>query len=1622
LSITLNATLKTAQDGDSHKIIAEIKNAGGQSIPLEGNLLTAETTDETNPNVITHSTGRVCSISVFGTDKLQYIYSDIERKIFETTVTLDDTTDLGLGGAVTITDCTIVELADATIGLVFTCYDGSDYYLRQTILSITGVVSSNALIETYAIASYPTIRSPFCILMASGDYLLVYIVEDTNPEWNINKRTCDDFSSWSAEAVIEPAGISTEEKYNVSLCQIDTDDVFILFDYTDATDITNCYYSISANDGVDWASAVEITTYATTSRYARHPIAAQQATTEMHIVYNEVEIPIDSFDVYDTTGPGGDFADSKGFKGAVFDGSHHIFFVPYDDGAPSGQVTRYDMDGDFTNAASWAVYDTTSPGGDYADSKGFWGAVFADSHYIFFVPNFNGAYFGQVTRYDMDGDFTNAASWAVYDTTGPGGAFANSKGFRGAIFDGSRYIFFVPNNNGAAFGQVTRYDTQGVFTEAASWAVYDTTEVHANSKGFWNAVFDGSRYIFFVPNNNGAVFGQVTRYDTQGAFTEAASWAVYDTTEVNANSLGFRGGVFDGSRYIFFVPNHNGQVTRYDTHGDFTNAASWAVYDTTGPGGAFANSKGFWGGVYDGSHYIFFVAYNNGSFSGQMTRYDTRGAFTEAASWAVYDTTDVNADSKGFAGAVYDGSRNIFFVPSNAPAPFGQVTRYDTQSDYKWSKQATSLYKINNWGGAAWALSFGLPSYSVYDTTGPGGDFADSKGFSNAVFDGSRYIFFVPNDNGAPFGQVTRYDTQGAFDAAGSWAIYDTTGPGGDFADSKGFSNAVFDGSRYIFFVPNDNGAPFGQVTRYDTQGAFDAAGSWAIYDTTGPGGDFADSKGFSSAVFDGRYIFFVPNDNGAPFGQVTRYDTQGAFDAAGSWAVYDTTGPGGDFANSKGFSSAVYDGSRYIFFVPFDNGAYFGQVTRYDTKGAFDNADSWAVYDTTGPGGDFADSKGFSSAVFDGRYIFFVPFENGAYFGQVTRYDTHGAFDNAASWAVYDTTDVHANSKGFSSAVYDGSRFIFFVPQNNGATFGQVTRYDTHGAFTSARSWAVYDTTDVHADSKGFRGAVFTGSRYIFFAPYFNDDYSGQVTRYDTQGDFNGAAPKFIEGVDNSDTVICLEPTTNDFYAFWETSLSLKWDKEVTTFDLSPYLSTDKDIIIERTIDNKSARLSFTLVSAHYFDESNVFAMLKIYIKKGSILTCRLGENVSSSEYWQNQGTFHVKNRSLSYKKGVMPLIQVICADSSSPLADMELITTQQYTGAFPETIITAILNQKGAIDHSNISISEIDDRTPLYSAWTNAKILDIVGSICDRFGYFLRCDVDNSFDVKKITDEAGTDHAYTNLTDILEFTPDNDYSDYVNRIIVQSEERLFSQIIYPEKEIQISHGTIGWWQGNEEIKIPYADDYSLQCLSPYPDVKNLKGNFLFKDKLKWTWTADASNTFGTLKLDAPLLITELALAITGSLSLGTLPIVGNFVKAVALLEIFRILGSVTNWQATIIAQPIGYVKASVEGIADDTVFQTKMGRVIKRTIAEPLAYTDAQCTFVAEHEMLITRLQRSRVTINKIGHLQDEEGDTISVLHPISQANVKLYITNITRRIRIPSKSDAAGGMFDTIEGWQI
>ncbi len=375
-----------------------------------------------------------------------------------------------------------------------------------------------------------------------------------------------------------------------------------------------------------------------------------------------------------------------------------------------------------------------------------------------------------------------------------------------------------------------------------------------------------------------------------------------------------------------------------------------------------------------------------------------------------------------------------------------------------------------------------------------------TAGFAGGTFDG-HYVYFAGNA-----GRVARYDTTLAFGAPGAWSDYSPTGPSG------GFGGAVFDG-RYVYFVPYLHGVVESVAVRYDTLGVFNQADSWATFDLATLAADGgAATSGFFGAVFDGRFVFFIPRNDGAPDGRVLRYDSQVSADAA---APIADAGPSGADAGeggapvpgsfedptlwqsfdvstvnpeAKGFAGGVA-GAQSLFLVPYNNDAFGGAVhsgnsgiaARHTFGGAFPLASTWSTFDMTTVN---SLANEFIGGAFDGQYVYLAPHATGV----VARFDTTGTFASIPPWSTYDTTRLGVQDSGepvqYSGAAYDG-RFIYVVPFSQGVAL--LTRYDTQSTFTADCAWSTFDPTSLAAGDAGvlapFVGAVFDGT-YLYLIP----------------------------------------------------------------------------------------------------------------------------------------------------------------------------------------------------------------------------------------------------------------------------------------------------------------------------------------------------------------------------------------------------------------------------------------------------------------------------------------------------------------------------------------------------------
>jgi hypothetical protein len=181
-------------------------------------------------------------------------------------------------------------------------------------------------------------------------------------------------------------------------------------------------------------------------------------------------------------------------------------------------------------------------------------------------------------------------------------------------------------------------------------------------------------------------------------------------------------------------------------------------------------------------------------------------------------------------------------------------------------------------------------------------------------------------------------------------------------------------------------------------------------------------AQGYFGAAFDGRYVYFAPNYNNFNLlgfhGLVARYDTAANFSVGSSWSFYNATAQN---YSAQGFQGAVFDG-RYVYFVPSNvDSIYNGLVTRYDTTSSFGDASSWGFFNMTAMN---TLAKGYSGAVFDGKYVYFVPFVSAAASG------SHGFLARMRAYAP--------SSVDVLGARY-GSSKDFYVDGNGNVGLGSV-------------------------------------------------------------------------------------------------------------------------------------------------------------------------------------------------------------------------------------------------------------------------------------------------------------------------------------------------------------------------------------------------------------------------------------------------------------------------------------------------------------------------------------------------------------------------------------------------------
>lgn len=683
------------------------------------------------------------------------------------------------------------------------------------------------------------------------------------------------------------------------------------------------------------------------------------------------------------------------------------------------------------------------------------------------------------------------------------------------------------------------------------------------------------------------------------------------------------------------------------------------------------------------------------------------------------------------------------------------------------------------------------------------------------------------------------------------------------------------------------------------------------------------------------------------------------------------------------------------------------------------------------------------------------VCYLNGKIYGGFT-YDTH--FDeedknglcvidlttNTISYHIPSVGDSHPNGYRFTDIeIMDDTRllissyygvYIFDTSDNTWQIFNNDTvpgLTPRQSGFSSDNSFLniAYDALNemifagtAHIPATWFGLAMFSEDGYIKRSRYITGTYSGTWTW--------GADSAWVQGTRDYDASVSV--VDNSFFTFWvnedvdTNELSIMWDFELVEYELTSHLVRDAEVTITRTIDGTPAQLSFSLSHGHLFDPHNNNSLLREYVTKFRLLTVRFGEKVNNVDYWIEQGSFIVSEVRLSYKRGEYPVLSVVAEDRRILWQEHEIIATEFYDD-YPEPVLIDLLTEHANMEEEDIDIVDFDIREEIWIQWTDTALKEIIDKIVNRFGYFSRMTVDDKFQTRKISRENEVDHVYADMEKIVEFTPDDTYSDFVNHVIVTGEERAKIQVMHAEERITNLTGTVGWWGGSETHRVYYSEDRSRTVVNPRLEEIQFSRSIIFQlndyfDSVTVEISdIDPYNQWVEITIDVPNLLPWFILGVALILA-GSSELITNYLISAGMIFSLTVLSSVINYSYDIYGNPIGRVRRSIQGEANDEEMQTNLGFVVTRKFDDDLCFTIEGCVNVAEFELMIAQLQRRRVRFTKIAHLQDEEGDTIQVPHPYTEQVLTVFITNLTRKFKKAEGSEKEGYFYDDIEGWVI
>lgn len=500
----------------------------------------------------------------------------------------------------------------------------------------------------------------------------------------------------------------------------------------------------------------------------------------------------------------------------------------------------------------------------------------------------------------------------------------------------------------------------------------------------------------------------------------------------------------------------------------------------------------------------------------------------------------------------------------------------------------------------------------------------------------------------------------------------------------------------------------------------------------------------------------------------------------------------------------------------------------------------------------------------------------------------------------------------------------------------------------------------------------------------------------------------------------------------------SIQWDRDAFSPDLHDYMVAGSPAKITWEI-GKISQAEFTLSRGDLFDPANLASIYAPVLAKGRIVEIWLGEKVSGVDCWQSQGKRIVTGTAMDFRRTEHPTIAVTCEDPSVWWPEMVVTATPAYSDATLADAFADLMDiaQLEAGDYDTPSLTNAHN---IYMQWVDESMQSIMDDICHHFGCFGHWQSTGKFTLRPINLAAAVSHTYSNRDKMIDWTADDRYGSFVNRVTVRCEGRDFLEVLWDEERVASKNGTVGFWTKDETFDVWFSDDRTRRCrycrmeilqsvkeYSPYAAMLGGGGSeeiiYIDPNELYVTTEVEVPDRALYAFAFAATFVGFSALAIACDSYLTKsgwcyIPIMGMSMSLGALVQV---LTAVANYRYDYYARPVGHEKQMYQATVDDTTFQQQLGgKIIAHEMDDALSYTVEHCRMVAQHEIDVLSGQRNRVAFKKIAHLQDEIGDVIQVVHAVSGQSLNIFVARLQRTF---NRSDGSGGEFsDRIDGWRI